>query len=462
MGKKYKKLLQFCCGILVSLLYLSAIAQPFQAPSIQWQRVINTPASIYNNMQAIKASNGGYAFVYNGRIMRLDGVGRTLWDIQISLPYPFNYASMYAEFIVAIPDGSFIVLANNSYYWYLIRIEDNGAINWYKSFVEATRSTSTTERSFTSLIRTDDGSFLAIDKTHFFRAGTVTTLYRLDAEGNLLLTKQIANDYGNNARGSTVTNDVNQMNDREYLLVGIATVKDVVTTSAWAARLTPQLDKIWQKNFSITEFDDVIQDPYQTDSYIAIGSGSSSTTKTIKFDANGAISSEFSQPNRLLNSKSFLVKGAESYTTVDVVNENSGDIRLQYLRSQGTSWTKQIGGSSTELIRSTVATDDGGYLLFGTTASTDGDVQGKTTAEMTPWVVKISPPCNDTYYSTQIGNWDNPQTWSCGQIPTSTGVVHLNHAVVIPQSYSAKARQVIYDLPVQLKLEHGANLLLNP
>ncbi|GAB3980480.1 hypothetical protein GCM10028806_48120 [Spirosoma terrae] len=455
MGKKYKKLFQFGCGVLVSLIQLSVSAQ---APSIQWQRVINAP--VYsNNLQAIKASNGGYALVYNGKVIRLSESGGILWDIEIQIPFP---TTMYAEFITAIPDGSFMVLARNSYYWYLIRIENTGSVAWYKSFVEATRSTSTTERSFSSLIRTDDGGFLASDITQYGRNGTATILYKFDSEGNLTLTKSIINDYGNNARGSTRAEKIIQMNDGGYLLVGIATVKDLVTTSAWAARLTTQLDKIWQKNFSITEFDDVIQDPYQLGSYIAIGSESSSTTKTIKFDANGAISSEFTQSNRLSNSKSSLVKGAEGYTTVDVVNENSGDIRLQSLMSQGPSWAKRIGGSSTELIRSTVAADDGGYLLFGTTASIDGDLQGKTIAEITPWIVKISPPCNDMYYSTQAGNWDNPKTWSCGQIPTSIGVVHLNHAVVIPQSYSAKARQVIYDLPVQLKLEHGANLLLNP
>ena len=53
-------------------------------------------------------------------------------------------------------------------------------------------------------------------------------------------------------------------------------------------------------------------------------------------------------------------------------------------------WEQTYGGSSTELINSTIPTSNGGYLLGGYTFSNDGDVQSGNHGGIDFWVVKIN------------------------------------------------------------------------
>jgi len=53
-------------------------------------------------------------------------------------------------------------------------------------------------------------------------------------------------------------------------------------------------------------------------------------------------------------------------------------------------WVKSLGGSGVDQANSIVATQDGNYIVAGTTYSNDGDVTGKTTTDADYWIVKIS------------------------------------------------------------------------
>jgi len=53
-------------------------------------------------------------------------------------------------------------------------------------------------------------------------------------------------------------------------------------------------------------------------------------------------------------------------------------------------WQKSLGGSKDDMARSVKQTLDGGYIIVGQTASTDGDVTGLH-GNMDFWVVKLSP-----------------------------------------------------------------------
>ncbi|UHG93585.1 hypothetical protein [Spirosoma oryzicola] len=456
MGKNYR-LLAILCTILLAL---SVQAQTTQAPTIKWQRLLGPIGN--STLQLAKASHDGCALTYLGQVLRLSESGNTLWQTQIPPTAELPAYSNYAEFITAIPDGGFAVVTRNTYRWSLARLTAEGVVLWVKSFANYENTTSSIYRTFSDLIYTADGGFLAVDYTQYGRNGTATTVYTFDADGNNLVTRQINNDYGNIARGNTTTYKVIQTNDGSYLLVGRATDRSVNFT-AWAAKLTPQLGKIWNKNFSSTSLEDVIPNPYTNDSFMAVGRNDPAETRTLLIGPNGEPANGYSQSNRVDNTESFIVAGtdAASYTIVDVVNENGGDLRLQNLTAQGPAWTKKLGGSLAEKIKSVIATNDGGLLVVGTTTSTDGDVQGKTTNDLVPWLVKLGPACTGEVYSVQEGNWNNPATWSCGQIPSNTDVVHLKHRVTIPQSYEAKAQRIIYDLPVQLNWGDRSRLVIS-
>ncbi|QJD77317.1 T9SS type A sorting domain-containing protein [Spirosoma rhododendri] len=53
--------------------------------------------------------------------------------------------------------------------------------------------------------------------------------------------------------------------------------------------------------------------------------------------------------------------------------------------------TLSLGGTGDEAVSSLVTTPDGGFLLAGTTTSTDGEVQGKTDNTASGWIVKLAP-----------------------------------------------------------------------
>ncbi|WP_338874255.1 hypothetical protein WBJ53_01385 [Spirosoma sp. SC4-14] len=452
-----KILIRFRLVFLLCLVNVSIIAQTHYPPGIQWQRVLANGGLA--PLQAIKASNGGYALVCQGKVLRLSEQGNTIW--QISFPaYPESIVySNIAELITATPDGGFGVLVHNNSKWSVARIDASGNILWMKPFADRPEEgNSLVSQIFTTLIYTTDGGFLAVNYTRNGRSGTSTILYKIDTEGNLTASQSVQNL----AAGYTVTNRLIQTNDGNYILFGAAaTATSNGNLIAWIAKCNADLVPVWKKDLSGNSLEDVIPNPFFANSYIAVGTEDPSGTRTIRISADGDVSSDFSQINRTPNTQSLITGGTNNYTIVDIVNENGGDVRLLNVGVQGANWLKKLGGSSAEVIKSAIATDDGGYLILATTTSMDGDVQGNTSSNPVPWLVKLGPPCNGELYTVQAGNWNDPAIWSCGQIPSISDVVRIKHAIVLPQNYTANARQIIYDLPAQLEYLSGAQLLLS-
>lgn len=76
----------------------------------------------------------------------------------------------------------------------------------------------------------------------------------------------------------------------------------------------------------------------------------------------------------------------------DQVHGNKGQLDCWVLKldtSGGIQWQKTLGGSGSEMARSIQQTSDGGYILAGHTSSNDGDVHSNH-GEMDFWVVKLS------------------------------------------------------------------------
>ncbi len=62
-------------------------------------------------------------------------------------------------------------------------------------------------------------------------------------------------------------------------------------------------------------------------------------------------------------------------------------VNITYAQVPSVQWKKTIGGSNTDFIRSVVLTTDGGYIIAGSTFSTNGDLQNITGGPI--WIVKL-------------------------------------------------------------------------
>ncbi|GAB3895312.1 sialate O-acetylesterase [Spirosoma agri] len=58
----------------------------------------------------------------------------------------------------------------------------------------------------------------------------------------------------------------------------------------------------------------------------------------------------------------------------------------------------------------------------------------------------------------QNGNWDNPQVWSCGRIPTVADTTELRHVITIPAGVQAQTGFLYYKNGAQLIYQSGGSL----
>ncbi|QMW03241.1 fibronectin type III domain-containing protein [Spirosoma foliorum] len=71
---------------------------------------------------------------------------------------------------------------------------------------------------------------------------------------------------------------------------------------------------------------------------------------------------------------------------------------------------------------------------------------------------KLGDDCSLNIYTVRAGSWDDPTVWSCNRIPTLTDQVKLNHALVIPNAYVAKALTIRYETGAKLTFGIGSSI----
>jgi len=67
-------------------------------------------------------------------------------------------------------------------------------------------------------------------------------------------------------------------------------------------------------------------------------------------------------------------------------------------------WVKTFGGSSEEEATAIINANDGGYMVLGSTKSSDGDVTGKTSNDLDYWLLKIDEDGNKIWDKTYGGS----------------------------------------------------------
>ena len=119
----------------------------------------------------------------------------------------------------------------------------------------------------------------------------------------------------------------------------------------------------------------------------------------VKLDSNGNMqwqkslggsSMDMAQSIQQTSEGGYIVAGSSSSNDGDVSgNHGGGDYWIVKLDINGNiQWQKSLGGSSSEQVNSVQQTFDGGYIIAGTTVSTDGDIT-VSYGNNDFWVVKL-------------------------------------------------------------------------
>lgn len=365
---------------LILLLLLSY--QPFRAAaqlSLQWQNALG--GNFYESADDIQqTSDGGYIAVgftfseNNGDVSTVNG-GGDVWVVKLDEAGEIQWqkalggsSTDIGHAIKQTSDGGYILAGQTSSddgdvvgfhggtldYW-VVKLDETGEIQW-----QNTLGGSGYEEAH-DVLQTSDGGYIVagfsssndgdVSGNHGQYDGW---LVKLNAMGALQW--QIALGSGT---GSDVALSVLQTADNGYMLAGSTTSTDAGLANHggedfWVAKTDSTGHLEWQK---------------------AYGGESIELAKSIAQTKDGG----------------FIVTGqSDSINSGDVTGGN-GDFDIWVVKISATgqlAWQKTLGGSNFDYGESIQQTTDGGYILAGATRSTDGDVLGNNGAE-DYWVLKL-------------------------------------------------------------------------
>ncbi|MEI6948870.1 BACON domain-containing protein [Paraflavisolibacter sp. H34] len=226
-----------------------------------------------------------------------------------------------------------------------------------------------------AVIETEDHNFLLAgyasagggDVTGF-RGASDFWLAKVSAGGELLWQKTLG------GTGADQATALAAIPAGGYLLAGTtASINGDVTnphggTDAWVVKVDASGNKLWQK---------------------ALGGAGYDGLYAVVPTADGG----------------FLLAGETGSNDGDVSGNHGGtDAWVVKLDASGARlWQKTFGGSGADKARSLKATTDGGYILVGETASSDGDVSGQH-GKVDAWVLKLDASGNKVWQKTLGGS----------------------------------------------------------
>ena len=296
---------------------------------------------------------------------------------------------------------------------WVVKLDSTGIVKWKKAYggsdnewANAIQQTSDNGFVVAGFTESNDGD---VSGNH---GDKDLWILKLDSEGVILWQKTLGGSYWEEAWS------VKQTTDDGFILIGRANSIDGDVTGNngsldyWVVKLNSSGNLEWQKSLGGSGFDRGYA-VSQTDDggYIVVGESDSqdgdintplgsSDYWVVKLNFEGKIEWEKSlggtnldRGNDIQQTRDggFIVFGQSGSTNGDVT-ENHGvyDCWAVKLSPNGTiEWQKALGGSSYEFGQSIKQTLDGGFILLGFTTSNDGDVVNNDGgADM--WVVKLT------------------------------------------------------------------------
>ncbi len=422
-----------------ALVQLITFAQ--QAPAIQWQKCLGGTADDY--AQSIQpTSDGGYIVAGYTQSINGDVTGNhgnlDAWVVKLSstgtLQWQKNLGGSGDDVPYSIqltPDGGYVmagatsstngdVTGNHGYVdaW-VVKLSSTGTLQWQKNL-----GGSGDDVAY-SIQLTPDGGYVMAGATSSTNGdvtgnhgGNDAWVEKLSSTGSLQWQKTLggtADDYAYSIQPTP---------DGGYVVAGAtsSTNSDVTgnhgNNDAWVVKLNSTGSLQWQKCLGGTGYDWAYSIQLTPDGgYIVVGSTYSNDGDVtgnhgggdawvVKLSSTGSLqwqkcmggtnqdSASIIQPT---TDGGYIVAGSTYSTDGDVTgNHGNRDAWVVKLSSTGSVlWQKALGGTDYDQTNSIQPTTDGGYIVAGLTYSTNGDVTGNH-GNKDYWVVKLGPELSTT------------------------------------------------------------------
>ena len=330
-----------------------------------------------------------------------------------------------------------------------IKITVNSSVNppciqWQKTF----GGTSSDEAH--SIQQTNDGGYITAGGTSS-NDGDVTGhhgdtdnyylsidfwIVKFNANGNIIWQKSFGGYSYDDATG------IQQTADGGYIVSGVTSSNDGDVTGNhggkdfWVLKLDTYGNMLWEKTFGGTSDDEARSIQQTTDGgYIVAGTTLSNDGDVtgyhsgtgeypydswiVKLDANGNITwqkafggsgSDYASSIQQTTDGGYIVAGTTTSTDGDVIGNHGGlNFWILKLNTYGNMlWQKTFGGTSYDDANSIQQTKDGGFIVAGSTMSNDGDVTDHHEGydfdtEDDFWIVKLDADGDMTWQKTLGG-----------------------------------------------------------
>lgn len=335
--------------------------------------------------------------------------------------------------VVATLDGGFAVLGytqssdgdvtdklDDSFDYWLLKFDSNANLEWNKTY-----GGSGDDRG-NDIIQTQDGGFAILgysDSTNgdisLNNGGRDIWLAKLNASGTLLWEKSYG--YSGADQGTTLI----ETSDNHLLISGIL---DVTASGGvgnfgrngtrhaggdyWALKVSNTGTLVWSRYYG-GSFTDTPTGVVETSSNEFIFAGASDSNDVdisnnkgtydfwvVKSNAGGDMvweksfgGAEIDEARDIISSGdgNYVIVGDTRSNEQDVtLNNGAADLWVVKISETGNLlWNRSIGGTSFDVARSINSTTDGGFLIAGSSRSSDGDV-GNNQGQNDAWVVKIN------------------------------------------------------------------------
>ncbi|MBZ0207139.1 MAG: T9SS type A sorting domain-containing protein, partial [Flavobacteriales bacterium] len=411
-----------------------SIAQ--SAPAIEWQRTWGSSGE--DGGQVIKPTNdGGYMVIgstqaadgdvtsYHGGysdawVLKLDATGSLEWQRTFG-----GSGTDHAEDIQQTADGGYIVAASttsndgdvsgnhgNRDVW-LIKLDAQGELQWQRCYGGSSND------GAIAVKLTQDGGYILAATTNS-NDGDVSGnhgsldfwVIKLDETGNI----SWQNTYGGS--GYDEAADLKKTDDGGYILMGTTSSTDGDIThpasyeDAWVVKLDPEGNIMWDQTLG-GPGDDYGTSIKQTADHgfvlVGFSNGDSFGCESglfyayvAKLNESGVLEWELTcmggtMPdfiNDVIQTPDggYVLAGSTESDDGDIsFNHGMADSWLVRLDPQGNVlWQRTLGGSLADAAYGIASTSDGGYVVAGVTASSDGDVT-ENKGMLDIWIVKLGP-----------------------------------------------------------------------
>ncbi|MEM9679294.1 MAG: hypothetical protein AAF901_03140 [Bacteroidota bacterium] len=348
-------------------------------------------------------------------------------------------------------DGDITSKSDESFDYWLLKFNAEDELQWQKTFG------GTDDDRGSEIIQTLDGGFIVLGFSSS-NDGDVTNnaglqdfwLLKLDASGNMVWEKS----FGYQGADSGIS--VIQTADQGYLVTGIL---DVTASGGegetsrstnrhaggdyWVLKLNTSGDIEWSRYFggNFTDTPEGIVQTAEGDYIIAGGSDSADTDISnnlgtydfwiIKISSIGDLiweksfgGSQIDEARAIVttNDGNFIVAGDTRSNTIDVSSNNgAADLWIIKISTDGDLiWENTIGGTNFDVARSITPSQSGGFILAGSSRSSDIDVT-ENKGQNDAWVVKVNDEGN-LQWQTTIGG---------SNIDFAYGVAELNDSSIV-------------------------------